>query len=92
MVAAQWCWDTAFMAATFGWKAAIAVVVNSVGVSVLFRKELVALPLQTESNGAAPTVPLLLVAVHLTFLVGVVVFAHHPPIFMGLFLFFLGMR
>jgi hypothetical protein len=28
--------------------------------------------------------------VHLAFLVGVVVFAHHPPIFMGLFLFFLG--
>lgn len=90
MVAAQWGWDTPFMAATFGWKAAIAVLVNAVAVSVWFRKELVALPLQTGADSAAPPVPLLLVAVHLAFLVGVVVFAHHPPIFMGLFLFFLG--
>ena len=90
MVAAQWGWDTSFMASTFGWKAAIAVVVNAVGVSVWFRKELAALPLQTEAKDAAPAVPLSLVAVHLVFLVGVVVFAHHPPIFMGLFLFFLG--
>ncbi len=90
MVAAQWGWDTPFMASTFGWKAAIAVVVNTVGVSVWFRKELAALPLQTLAKDAAPAVPLLLVAVHLAFLVGVVVFAHHPAIFIGLFLFFLG--
>jgi Na+/H+ antiporter NhaD/arsenite permease-like protein len=90
MVAAQWGWDTRFMASTFGWKAAIAVLVNAVGVSVWFRKELAALPLQTVAQDATPSVPLLLVVVHLLFLVGVVVFAHHPPIFMGLFLFFLG--
>ena len=34
--------------------------------------------------------PLVLVFVHLAFLAGVVVFAHHPAMFMGLFLFFLG--
>ena len=90
MVAAQWGWDSSFMASTFGWKAAIAVVVNAVVVSVWFRKELAALSPQGEADDAAPAVPLLLVAVHLAFLVGVVVFAHHPPIFMGLFLFFLG--
>ena len=90
MVAAQWGWDTRFMASTFGWKAAIAVVVNAVAVAVWFRRELAALPLQTEAKDAAPAVPRLLVAVHLAFLVGVVVFAHYPPIFMGLFLFFLG--
>jgi hypothetical protein len=28
--------------------------------------------------------------IHLLFLVGVVLFAHHPVVFMGLFLFFLG--
>jgi len=41
-------------------------------------------------DGAAAHVPLPLVLVHLCFLVGVVVFAHHPVVFMGLFLFFLG--
>jgi len=90
MVAAPWGWDTPFMASTFGWKAAIAVVVNTVGVSVWFRKELTALPLQAQAKDPAPAVPPLLVAVHLAFLAGVVVFAHHPAIFMGLFLFFLG--
>ena len=90
MVAAQWGWDTRFMASTFGWKAAIAVLVNAVAVSVWFRRELVALSLRTEAKDAPPPVPLTLVAVHLAFLVGVVVFAHHPPIFMGLFLFFMG--
>jgi hypothetical protein len=35
-------------------------------------------------------VPLTVSIVHLLFLVGVVVFAHHPVIFIGLFLFFLG--
>jgi hypothetical protein len=31
-----------------------------------------------------------LTLVHIVFLIGVVVFAHHPAVFMGLFLFFLG--
>jgi Putative Na+/H+ antiporter len=92
MVAGKWNWDIAFMLTTFGWKAAIAVVVNAVGATLLFRKELARLPLgasNSSKNGAAP-VPLALVMVHLAFLTGVVVFAHHPAIFMGLFLFFLG--
>ena len=29
-------------------------------------------------------------AIHVLFLAGVVAFAHHPPVFMGLLLFFLG--
>jgi hypothetical protein len=40
-------------------------------------------------NEGAPT-PSPLMAIHLLILAGVVVFAHHPAIFMGLFLFFLG--
>lgn len=96
MVAGTWGWDTGFMMATFGWKAAIAVVVNALGVMLVFRRELAALvSSEAGSSGAAsedaePAVPLPLVVVHLLFLVGVVVFAHHPAMFMGLFLFFLG--
>jgi hypothetical protein len=89
MVAGKWGWDIAFMLSTFGWKAAIAVVVNAVGAMLLFRKELARLPVTARSDGSAPA-PLALAAVHLAFLAGVVVFAHHPAIFMGLFLFFLG--
>lgn len=89
MVAGKWEWDTSFMFATFGWKAVVAVVVNAIGAAFLFRKELAKLPLAASNNGAAP-VPLALVIAHWAFLVGVVVSAHHPVIFMGMFLFFLG--
>jgi hypothetical protein len=88
MVAAKWNWDIVFMMTTFGWKAALAVVVNACVVTWLFRHELGHVS-QTE-NAAAPKSPLLVVLVHLVFLVLVVLFAHHPAAFMGLFLFFLG--
>ncbi len=88
MVASKWNWDISFMLTTFGWKAAIAVVVNALGAMLLFRKELSQLS-PADSSGGNP-VPGVLVLVHLAFLAGVVVFAHHPAMFMGLFLFFLG--
>jgi len=46
----------------------------------------------TGSDGAAQeaSVPLPVVAIHLALLAGVVVFAHHPVVFLGLFLMFLG--
>lgn len=89
MVAAKWNWDIGFMMTNFGWKAAIAVVVNAALVTVLFRRELAMLAPKTGGTDAQP-VPWPLTLVHLAFLVGVVMFAHHPSIFMGLFLFFLG--
>jgi len=88
MVAAPWNWDLAFMASTFGWKAALAVVVNAALVTLLFRKELG--PMEQPSESATPAVPWPVVGVHLLFLLAVVLFAHYPPVFMGLFLFFMG--
>ena len=89
MVAGKWNWDFVFMMSAFGWKAAIAVAVNALGAMLLFRKELAQLPF-TASRGSGDAVPFPLILVHLAFLAGVVVFAHHPAMFMGLFLFFLG--
>lgn len=88
MVATTWNWDFAFMLTNFGWKAAIAVVINATAVTLMFRKELTALEVPFE--GSVTHVPFVLVVTHLLFLVGVVVFAHHPAVFMGLLLFFLG--
>jgi Putative Na+/H+ antiporter len=88
MVAAKWHWDIWFMIANFGWKVAVAVVFNAASAMWLFRKELGHLahrPAQQEAS-----VPWPVVLVHLLFLVLVVVFAHHPVVFLGLFLFFLG--
>jgi hypothetical protein len=88
MVAAKWNWDIWFMLSNFGWKAAIAVVVNAAVAMLVFRRELGHMGNMPKGQGAG--VPLPVVAVHLAFLVGVVVFAHHIVLFMGLFLFFLG--
>lgn len=88
MVAAQWNWDLWFMMSNFGWKAAIAVLVNAGCAMLLFRKELDHMATAPANESAA--VPWPVIAVHLLFLLGVVVFAHHPAVFMGLFLFFMG--
>lgn len=88
MVAAKWNWDIWFMLSNFGWKAAIAVVVNAGVAMLVFRRELAHMGKTPRDQGAG--VPFPVVAVHLAFLVGVVVFAHHIVLFMGLFLFFLG--
>ena len=88
MVAATWQWDSAHMAAHFGWKAAIAVVLNASVVTLLLRRHLGATP--APAAPAAARVPWLVTAIHLAFLGGVVASAHHPVIFLGLFLMFLG--
>lgn len=88
MVAGKWGWDLAFMMSAFGWKAAIAVFANALIATLLFRRELANLP--QAASDKSNVVPLPIVAVHLAFLAGVVFFAHHSTIFMGLFLFFLG--
>ncbi|MGA0610756.1 putative Na+/H+ antiporter [Caldimonas sp. KR1-144] len=88
MVAATWNWDIWFMLSHFGWKAALAVIVNAASAALLFRHQLG--HMAERPSGAAPAVPAAVVAVHLLFLTGVVAFAHHPAVFLGLFLFFLG--
>ncbi|MDR2837246.1 MAG: putative Na+/H+ antiporter [Azonexus sp.] len=88
MVAGKWQWDSLYMLSQFGWKAAFAVIINAAALTWFFRRELRAkgAPGATGENCVPPGVT----AVHLVFLVGVIVFAHHPVVFMGLFLFFLG--
>ena len=88
MVAGKWGWDITFMFTTFGWKAALAVLVNALAATLLFQRELS--KMQSEEQPGQTGVPLPVVLVHLFFLAGVVVFAHHPVVFMGLLLFFLG--
>jgi hypothetical protein len=89
MVAAKWNWDMVYMLTHFGWKAAIAVFVNATVAALIFRKEVGHMGKQAPST-TNPAVPLSVVLVHLAFLALVVVFSHHPAVFMGLFLFFMG--
>ena len=90
MVASTWQWDSAFMLAQFGWKAALAVLVNATVATLVLRRHLLApVAPQGAAAGGAP-VPPTVVAVHIALLAAIVVFAHHPVAFLGLFLMFLG--
>jgi hypothetical protein len=89
MVAGTWGWDTLFMMSTFGWKAALAVVVNAAAATWLAKRELSNRSIELKITGEQ-RIPTPVVAVHLAFLVGVVLTAHYPAVFMALFLFFLG--
>ena len=88
MVAAKWGWDLPFMLTQFGWKAAVAVCFNAGAAMWLLRRELKRLPVAQPERGSH--VPVTVVVIHLLFLATVVLFAHHPVVFMGMFLFFLG--
>ena len=87
MVAKAWGWDTSFMASTFGWKAAVAVLVNATVFVACVAKSVAG-----EKGEAAviPRVPVGVALVHVLFLVLIVLNAHHAVVFIGAFLFFLG--
>ncbi|MCC6162048.1 MAG: putative Na+/H+ antiporter [Acidobacteria bacterium] len=99
MVARPWEWDILFMVSHFGWRALTAVVVSTVAYFLLFRRELrglATLPPEPDiespddpARGLLP-VPPWVVTVHLAFIAWTVINAHHPAMFLGGFLFFLG--
>jgi Putative Na+/H+ antiporter len=104
MVAHTWGWDLVYMLEHFGWRSALAVMINAVGVTWLLRHELTRLhsPAQRQLAVApeakpaqmaplAPQVPWWLVAVHLVLLTGVIASAHHALLFVAVFVVFLGL-
>ncbi len=88
MVAAKWNWGTAYMFEHFGWKAAASCLVSTGIVIAAFWKELNALETVPVKH---PSIPAWLTLLHLMFLGLVVVFAHHPDVFFGVFMVFLGL-
>ncbi|WP_395742798.1 putative Na+/H+ antiporter [Prosthecobacter sp.] len=88
MVAAKWKWDTMFMLTHFGWKAAASCVVSTAMVAFVFRKELLSIePPQKKRD----PIPVWLTLAHVGFLALVVGFSHHPDVFFGVFMLFLGL-
>jgi hypothetical protein len=97
MVAQTFGWDSTFMATHFGWRAVAAVLINALLVTFIFRKALASGSIDTHRGvtdaGKPETVlhvPVWVIAIHLMFLIGVVLSAHHPAIFLGLLLLFMG--
>jgi Na+/H+ antiporter NhaD/arsenite permease-like protein len=86
MVASKWNWDLTFMLNNFAWRTALAVLVNSLILSILFRKEISKVK---ESNFRQIKTPSFLLIIHLLLLLGVIYFVHNLIIFIGIFLIFL---
>jgi len=89
MVAHVWDWSTIFMFKTFGFKAMIAIFINTNLMILIFYKELSTITIRTTVSDREK-IPFLIVLVHFAFLILVVYFAHYPAFFMILFLLFLG--
>lgn len=93
MVVAKWNWDFSFMFFNFGWKSVLGIVIANAVYYVIFRKEFGNLkkprPIE-QGDPAMEVVPLWITGVHIAFLAWTVVNVHHPEMFVGGFLIFLG--
>ena len=87
MVAAKWNWDTTFMLTHFGWRGAASCALSTIVVALVFRREFARIAVDRDTGAA---IPAWLTAIHLFFLGLIVLFAHHPDVFFGVFVLFLG--
>lgn len=94
MVAQTFNWDSAYMATHFGWRAALAVCINAGVLTFICRAHLLDGSIgrnpDREPATARPPVPWVVIAIHTVFLLGVVLSAHHPIIFLGFLMLFIG--
>jgi len=89
MVAQAWKWDSLFMLQNFGWKAALACAVSTLIVAYQFRKSIGGLKPAANSKSSVAA-PMWLTLIHFAFVGLIVVTAHYPAVFIGAFLFFIG--
>ncbi len=89
MVAGTWNWTMEYMMLHFGWKAVVACVLNAGFAVAISYRELGTLALPT-STAPETTAPWWMSTLHVVFLALVVLNLHHVPVFVGIFLFFLG--
>lgn len=91
MVAGKWGWGMGHMFLNFGYKAAISCIISALTISFMFKNELQGDFQLRPDNTEKMLPPWWLTLTHVVFLALVVLSAHHMVIFMGLFLFFLGL-
>lgn len=95
MVAQTFNWDTAYMASHFGWRAVVAVIINAAVLTYICRPYLLDGSIGgkdevQEGSKVRKPVPITVIAIHTIFLIGIVLSAHHPVIFMGYLMLFIG--
>jgi hypothetical protein len=90
MVAKTWGWTTPYLFTHFGYQAAIAVALNTAVTLFLLKKDFKLLGAQSLPTEKPLPTPPWVTALHILFLVLVVLTAHHMAVFMGIFLLFIG--
>lgn len=88
MVARKWEWDSGYMLTHFGWRAALSTVIATLVTAFLFRTELRSV--EAPQVTRRPT-PWWLTGLHCLFLAAAVLLSHHPDVFLGVFMLFLGL-
>jgi hypothetical protein len=89
MVASKWGWNLDFMFFHFGWKAIIAIIINTlilVGICFSSLKNLNLIP----GSESTQRIPYWITFLHVFAIALVVKFSHHSIIFLWIFLFFIG--
>lgn len=96
MVAGTWHWNLPFMFTHFGWRSVLGVLVATAVYFFVFRKHFAILKEKARDRAASEPAeaepepaPVWVVLVHLAFVAWTVMTLHHPPFFIGGFLFFL---
>ena len=89
MVASTWGWDLSYMLSNFGWRGAIACALSTL--IIAFRHRIEIKNLKWEGKRKSASLPAWVVGLHLLFVAGIVMSSHHPVVFVGLFLFFIGL-
>lgn len=90
MVASKWNWGSLFMLKNFGFKAILAVIVSTSIYSLFFRKELAGF-IKRSAKEESHLIPRSWdILIHILFMMLVVIFAHHPIVFIAIFFAFLG--
>lgn len=95
MVATKWNWDFQFIMTHFGWKSALAVIVNALGLILIFRKQfsescITLKEVEQRLSSSHAEIPWTVTLIHLLFLMGIVATAHYQNAFLGIFLLFMG--
>jgi hypothetical protein len=94
----SWGWSNGYVFSTFGWKAALGIVLANSLYLLVFRREFARLnqrsllmrKVHPEMEGTGKPVPRWITTTHLFFIAVIVMSSHYPAIFIAAFLFFIG--
>ncbi len=94
VVTREWDWSSWYMLTHFGWKAIVGILLANMTYYFAFQKEFKRgfppkLPVHEKSRVTRPT-PLWITLLHLLFVAGIAITGEQAPLFIGIFILFLG--